>query len=191
VIRRLLAAWLVLAILCGFTVAAPVKNPDPLDIQPIANRFMFDGVQTKIEWEECGEINAYYWREARTVTMCTELLVLKPGAIRFILAHELAHGVITQRDVPYTSHHEAAADELATLMLIWMGRADDVHAAAEFWFEQGGDEDATDDHFSGHRRWFNLECLAYGATGEPKYGRCVEKYRRATRAWVHLLGMGQ
>jgi len=188
--KRLVAGLLTLLLLCGFTFQAPKPNPDPLDLNPVLNAFRFDGVETTVVWRTCRQLNAFYYPTARRVVLCNELRRLEPGAIRYILAHELAHGVIMQLDVPYTTHHEGAADELAALMLIWMGREADVVDGALFWAGMGRPENPFDDHFGDWRRANNLICLVEGSLddGLVETG-CIATYRRATRAWVKLLHM--
>jgi hypothetical protein len=186
VIRRLLTAWAILAVLLGGAAAGVDK--DPFDLTPVINAFRFDGVETRVTWETCGEINAYYFPSQRKVVLCTELQAFSPGVVRYILAHELSHAVIMQRDVAYTTSHEGAADELAALVLIWMGRDTDVLEGARFWATLGRPENPFDDHFGDVRRAWNMTCLVAGSRDDGIYSRgCTETYRRAVRAWVRLL----
>jgi hypothetical protein len=190
VIRRLLAAWAILAVLAGTTAAEP--PPDPLGLAPIVSMFNFDGTQTKVVWDDCGEVNAYYQNSTRTVTMCNELIgAMTPGAIRYVLAHELSHGVIMQLRVPYTGSHEAAADELAAVMLIATGRPEDVLRGAEFWASLGRDENPYDDHPGDNRRSFTLMCLVATSMELDPLRTCNADYDRSLSAWVKLLGMDQ
>lgn len=180
-VARLLACWALLGVLAGWT-----KLPnDPYGLQPVINAYEFDGVNTTVVWEECGETNAFYQHSRHKVTLCTELEPLGPAVIRFVLAHELAHGVIDQLDIPFTGLEETAADELAALVTIWMGHADDLHAAAGFWLTLNRPEDPMDSHPSDQRRFFTLACLLVGS--RTTEGACRDEYLRALHTWSKLL----
>jgi hypothetical protein len=181
---HLVCSFALLALLAGF-----IKNePDPYALGRVEAAFMFDGVRTTVTWRDCGVVNAYYYPAEKTVVMCNELKgAADAGTIRFILAHELSHSVIMQLEIPYTTHHEGAADELAALMLIWIGMDNDVWAAAEWWWGKGRDEDPADDHYGDKRRALNLACLVIGS--RPEGGGCTSQYRRAVKAWNRLLGL--
>ncbi len=184
-IRKLLLAWAVVLALTGFTWQ-PLRG-DPLELQPIMAAMLYDGVWTDVEWRDCGEVNAYYQPDRQTVVMCNELLPLKPAVIRTILAHELAHGVIRQRDIPFTTSEEGAADELSTYVLILMGRQDDLLEAAEWWLARGQQEDNPfDPHPSDARRALSMMCLAKGSQGlySPM---CTVSWPRVVAAWNRLL----
>lgn len=198
-VARLLACWAVLALLLGFT--APPR--DPLGLEPVIEMFRLPGVQVSVSWMPCGQANAFYsqrggmvWSptgvifiEPKSVVLCTELQSLvRPAAIRFILAHELAHAVIMQRDIPYTGSGETAADELAAVMLSVYDHRGDVIAMAEFFERMGGEDNAWDDHPAGERRGVALRCLAYGSMNAAPYG-CPVSWERVHRAWVQLLGV--
>jgi hypothetical protein len=177
-------AALAVAFLLGF--ADP--DPDPMGLDPIRRHMTYPGVEVTVVWADCNMVNALY--VGGVVVMCTELLgAVSPGTIRWIFAHEMAHAVIAQRDVPYTTHNEAAADELATLTLLWMGREDDVMEAATHWWSLGRAENPSDDHLGDQRRAVNLGCLALGRAIEGH--ACTNRYRRATRAWIRLLEMNE
>jgi len=167
-----------------FSCAAAPAEPD-FELDAIADAFRFEGVHTTYEWRDCGMVNAFYDPHRRHVLLCNELRDLEPGAVRYIFAHELSHGVIMQRGVPYTTSHEGAADELAALWLVVIGRADDVYAGARFWRGLGRDENPYDDHFSDLRRAHSLECIARGAQG--KSFMCTLEYRRIVKTWIRLL----
>jgi hypothetical protein len=176
--------------LLGVSPAAAGAKPDPYELQSVINSFQFDGVEVTVGWRKCGQVNAFYYYNAKRVVLCNELQKLPAGVIRYILAHELSHAVIMQLDVAYTTHHEGAADELAALMLIWTGREEDVLAGAVFWATLDRPEDPFDDHFGDMRRAVNLACLVAGSKDEGLSDLgCTGIYRRATRAWVRLLDL--
>lgn len=160
---------------------------DPYGLKPVVSAMMFDGVETEVVWRECGFVNAFYAPEARQVTLCTELRELGPGVIRFILAHELAHGVIIQRDLAFTGSSEWAADELAGLVLILMGYQQDVLDAADFWFARGTPETPTDPHLGADRRGWGLLCMV--ATKKFRVYDCDIDYGHVVKTWVKLLDL--
>lgn len=184
--KKLLAAWAMLACLMGATEPKPA---DPLRLEPIVSAFMFPGVDTAIRWDECGEVNAYYNYRDKQVTMCKELLDLDPGFVRFVLAHELAHGVIRQLNVAFTGSEEDAADELAAFVLGALEQADDVMAAADvFGSLEDGIDVPWDEHMAHSKRAYVLGCFAFaieGLTGEGS--ACEAKWRRLVRSWNYLL----
>lgn len=182
-IRRLILSWLVLLALTAFTW----RNPDPLDLNRVETAMMYPGVHTTIRWEKCGEVNAYYYPPEKVVIMCHELLSLRPSIIRYILAHELAHGVILQRGVPFTGSHEVAADELAALALINEGMSDDIMDAAKFWMDRGFPEIASDDHPGDAKRGYTLRCIAWSRDHVDYFGMCPRHYIDVARAWNQLL----
>ncbi len=185
--KRLIAAWAIMACLFGVAPAAP---RDPWGFTPVINMFRFDGVETTVKWDTCGQVNAYYQHRTKTVTMCTELRVLPAGVIRYILAHELSHAVIMQRNIAYTGSHEAAADELAAMMLVMMGYEEDILAGARFWLSMNRPESPWDDHPGDERRASNLLCMVW--TKEHREGAaaiCNTSYDRVVAAWVRLLAL--
>lgn len=184
-IRKLLLAWAIVLALTGFTYQ-PLKG-DPLDLAPVLSAMMYEGVWTNVEWRDCGEVNAFYQPERQTVVMCHELLPLPPAVIRTILAHELAHGVIRQRGIPYTTNEEGAADELATYVLLLSGRQQDVLDSAAWWIARGQEgDDPFDPHPSDARRALSMICLAKGSQGlySPM---CNVSWPRVVGAWNRLL----
>jgi Zn-dependent protease with chaperone function len=169
--------------------ASPAQ--DPLQLEPVVEMMRMPGVHTTIKWTQCGEVNAYYSPRTKSVTLCYELLSpdIDPAFVRFVLAHELAHGVIMQRDIPYTSLHEAAADELAAVMLLVYGDEEAVRAASSYWYGNNGDEDPWDPHPSDMRRAITLYCLAEGATHSPSLGCTGYEWQHSLAAWMKLLGL--
>lgn len=173
-IKRLLLAWGLLGVLTGWTKL----DRDPHNLQPIINAMQFDGVETTVSWEDCGQINAYYWPLKKHVYLCNELEGLPDGLIQFILAHELAHGVIYQRQIPITGSKEAAADELAAYIMHAMGRDREMLEAATWYAVMNTPEFPPDDHPSDIRRAWALMRLADGTS---------EYSRRVTWTWNYLL----
>lgn len=102
--------------------------------------------------EDCGEQNAHYIAETKTIRLCNELfsnvaaLWFDParteaanqqrilGAWRYVFFHELGHALIDLYDLPIAdSDEEDAVDDFSTLKLIEAGLTDDALSAAGFW----------------------------------------------------------
>ncbi len=187
-LRRLIACWVVLAMLCGFSAS----NTDPMGLNEIASMMNFDKTNTSWKWATVDEDpcqhgpNAGYLKGQ--VRMCDSLRIFPAGVVRFVFAHELAHGVIEQRDIPYTGSYETAADELATVMLIASGHVADVEAAANWLIEQGNNDNPFDPHGSDLRRGFQLLCYVKQHSGLTS-DACFVDLRHTTKAWVRLLEM--
>lgn len=177
-----LSRWLapLAAVLC-LSGAAEAK-----DLRDVMYAMRTPGVSTTVSWEDCGQVNAFYIISKRHVVLCNELKILPEPVIRYVLAHELAHGIIHQRDIPYTVSGEAAADELAGVMLLLYGDEEAVHSASLFWWTQGENNPPWDDHPDDDERGWRLGELWAGY-----HGRTEELwwyFRRATAAWFRLLG---
>ncbi len=181
--KLLLTCWLLLAVLSG--VAAGVAPQ--VDLRPTVAAMRTNGVSVTVVWETCGVPNAAYVIGTKTIIMCHELLLLPEGVARAAFAHEYAHAIIRQLDLPYTGSEEAAADELAAVKLIAAGQTADVIAVARFWALLNQPEDPTDDHPSSARRFFTMGCLAVGS--ERPESACGETYTRARAAWGRLLAL--
>ncbi len=176
-------------ILTGVLALAPLSpTPDEFDLAVVAEEMRVPGVLTTWHWEDCGQVNAYYYPRRKDVTLCNELREFGPGVVRFIFAHELAHGIIRQRGIAYTGSEEVAADELAAVVLAINHRVEDVEAAAEFFNEHVGESSPWDPHPSGPRRYFTLSCLADQSQGKYPW-LCDSDYGwlRALSSWTRLL----
>jgi putative metallopeptidase DUF4344 len=171
-IKRMVAAWLLLGVLLGWTN----MKPDPYGLQPVINAFQYDGVDTRVVWRECGEVNAYYIPARQEVVLCTELELLRltPGVMQHVVAHELAHGVIVQRNIPYTGSGEVAADELSSYVLHAMGYDQALREAARWYALRNEVVPPYDDHPSDMKRAVMLMEIAEGSP-------------RVTWTWNYLL----
>lgn len=123
-----------------------------------------------ITMTECGEANAFYTPEKKTVALCYELIdelsdmfladakskqeeesagQAIAGATMFTLYHELGHAMIDVYDLPITGKEEDAVDQLATILLVEggdEGEAAALNGAISFMSEgsaagEGEDED--------------------------------------------------
>lgn len=145
-----------------------------------------------VSFEECGEQNAYYNTESRSITMCYELftqlgeMFADPdstdeevgqailGAAFFIFLHEFGHGLVDLLDLPITGKEEDAVDDFATLVLINAG--EDMAAASAIshfgtladQYESGdsGDLAFWDEHSLNAQRVYSITCLLYGSDPE-------------------------
>lgn len=89
-----------------------------------------------ITFKECGEVNAYWQPQTRTINMCYELMEyfaqtfrgnaqteeelerLVSDATTFTFFHELGHGLVDILKLPATGKEEDAVDQLSTFVLL-------------------------------------------------------------------------
>lgn len=145
-------------------------------------------VHIEVEVKTCGQENAFYYPDTRTITFCTEMMKYG-GAARFFLAHEIAHAYIVQLDLPFTGSHEAAADELASYLLIKAGMAKDVRAAGRYWREQAvlSNVPGYADHPDHDQRGWTMSCLADEALKVPTSIFCRGDLARVQHNWARIL----
>lgn len=149
----------------------------------------------RVVLKDCGEINAFYDPNAKSVFMCYELFdhftdIFMRGetqqeredgagkavaALVFAFYHELGHALIDVYDLPVTGREEDAVDQLATVLLLetWEGEDSElaILSSAE-WFELDASEredeaDMSDEHALDEQRYYNLVCWTYGS--DPEY----------------------
>lgn len=163
---------------------APAKN----DIEKVVDEMTLPGMTVGVLVTECGTVNAAYYPPARTLIVCKELLLVTPKpALRFIVAHEMAHAIIHQLDIPVPGSEEAAADEMAAVALLTDGDREAVLAAA-LWMEgKGGDEDVWDAHQSDRKRAAVLMCLEDGSEDSPMLPECQAQLAHAAYVWRRLI----
>lgn len=93
-----------------------------------------------LRYAECGEANAFYDPETRTISLCFELIeqlaedfgrhlddddelaTAVAGAYIFIALHEVGHALVDVLELPITGREEDAVDQLSAWLLI--GEAD-------------------------------------------------------------------
>lgn len=200
----ILISWLILIALFGVYKPAEAGprityESDPLedvarsiDIEPIVWAMSYEGAEgVKVQWGRCGEANAFYFMAHSLVGLCYELIERgdSPEFIQWVVAHEMAHAVVSRKGLPIVGSREVAADELATLVLLWTGRRHVVIGAIEHFINHGLASpylNPTDEHTHNLQRGFSLLCLLAGM--ERKDPSCQVKYDRATWAWNVLLG---
>lgn len=166
-------------------------DPAPLvtrtELERLFRQLIDPRLEVTLEFKKCGFENAFYDPDSRSVLICTEMLDYP--AVRFFLAHEVAHAYIVQLDVPFTGSHEAAADELAAVLLFRMGRAVDVAHAAAYWMRASldGNVPGWADHPDNDQRYWRLSCLAREAAGALLPPFCRSDLARVDTTWTRLL----
>jgi hypothetical protein len=135
---------------------------------------------------ECGQPNAFYRPEQRTIVLCYELLEdvgnsvrtdfrgssfetmgdVVGGTLMFVTFHELGHALVHVLDVPIFAREEDVADAISTyFMLHFQNRMSAIVGAG--WFNDRGAAQLTNQQFGnehslGPQRKFNVMCLAVG-----------------------------
>ena len=139
--------------------------------------------------KDCGEVNAYYSPEDRSVTVCYELMehfykIFKStgkndqaaydkmfDAVRFAFLHELGHALMDAYKLPVIGNEEDAADRCSSyICLTELGdegvRA--VMAAADAFAIESKDSSPNsrsmaDEHLLQEQRFYNTLCMIYGS----------------------------
>ena len=143
----------------------------------------------KVNFSECGQANAFYDPNRRSISMCYELVEsfydifrdeednqeelddAVAGATVFVFFHELGHALVDVLDLPVTGKEEDAVDQLS-LFVLTDGTDDGEKAALDGarMFLMEGDEEGTkiddlpfwDEHSLGQQRFYNIICGVYG-----------------------------
>eukprot|EP01030_Chromulinospumella_sphaerica_P010870 gene10870-10674_t len=132
------------------------------------------------------------------------------GTLRFVILHELGHGLVHLYDLPVLGREEDAADRFATF---WMSPdsqgedGTDAVAAMEWWLASARQSDISrdqlpwwDEHGMDEQRAYQIACLLYGASPEdfgPLAGRmgipersrrrCLNETAQNNASWSKLL----
>lgn len=156
---------------------------------------------------DCGETNAFYNPNERTVTICYELMeyyykLFKAAgqtneeaaknmhnAVRFAFLHEVGHALIDAYRLPLTGNEEDAADRCSayiSLEEIPDGARYVLAAADAFAVESklsgARSRNLADEHLLQEQRFYNSLCMIYGSN-PAKYANIVGgKYLPETRA---------
>lgn len=140
-----------------------------------------------INYDECGEPNAYYDLRRHQIVICQELFsdldeIFKAkyrraaartravnDAAAFIFYHELGHALVHVYDLPIRENEEDAVDKLSTLILADgsdEGAEMALHGAESFGLLGDENEDERqnfwDEHSLNSQRYHNINCLVYG-----------------------------
>ena len=169
------------------------------DITDSLNEALALPTDVNVTFKDCGQPNAWYQSNTKTITMCYEFMEffydkaiemgkseedangIMIGATLFFFFHELGHCLIDVFDLPATGREEDSVDQLSTYIL--MDELDEEgHASAgagALMFkamsenEQASEGSYADEHSLSSQRYYNLICWMYGRDGE-KYGFVVE-----------------
>jgi hypothetical protein len=130
----------------------------------------------------CGQPNAYWAPDQKTLVVCyelfeymgevfrsevnseQELLETILGGIEFIFYHELGHALVDTFEIPYTGRQEDAVDQFSTILLLSQGKANSVMAGANFFGNSKGSQTPFwDEHSLDEQRFYDIVCLIYGS----------------------------
>jgi Putative metallopeptidase len=153
---------------------------------------------------ECGEANAFYDPNTRSLSMCYELLnqiasVANDGQSTeqelgdrivgtwlFVFFHELGHGLVDMYDLPITGREEDSVDDFSTVLMVQAGLEEYVLHAAEYWAATGSnmfdDLNFADEHSLNQQRFYNILCLVYGSNPRAYDGLVTNGYLPEARA---------
>jgi hypothetical protein len=137
-------------------------------------------------WIPCWTENAWFYLPAGPIVLCLEL----GDEAVFVAAHEAAHALIVQMDMspdgpdPVKANlaHERAADDLATIFLVEMGREANAVEGAK-WFMEDMDVPAGGSHPSHRDRAGRILCLLEGSDGRGSL-ECSLLYTRVWNYWA-------
>lgn len=162
------------------------------------NDFLALPQDIKLSVAECGQPNAFYHPDSRSITLCYELIDelveqavelelddeetenFIAGSIIFVTLHEVGHALVHVLELPVTGKEEDAVDQLAAVLLMDSSENEkefnenaDLMSNAALWFgvDEPADvdeEDYADEHSLNPQRYYNLMCWIYGAN--PKAG---------------------
>jgi hypothetical protein len=209
------ATLLLCAILtCSNLQAAAAVNtlsttyePAPGELQTIARQAqsgrVLEGWRAEIEqlnlqppltlrliMRSCGEANAYYDSEAKSIVYCYEELLTAQATLSnhadklsaeevqlfaagwrdSVFFHELGHALIDQLEIPMLGREEDVADQISTY--IWVHREDSeaiLNGTIYSFSEQDAEVDEetlADTHSLNAQRYYNVMCWVYGADPE-------------------------
>ncbi len=182
----------------GFSPITKAKNPKkviPKEIKDLLQGIAdpLNGIialpfDVYLNFDECGEPNAFYSSATKEITMCyefvndfekefkkvskseAELDSMVDGATAFFFFHELGHCLIDVWDLPATGREEDAVDQLSMIILLDGTKegAEMVGSGALFFqlvsAETGSGELAFwDVHSVNQQRFYNMLCLLYGS----------------------------
>ncbi|MFV0389747.1 MAG: DUF4344 domain-containing metallopeptidase [Pyrinomonadaceae bacterium] len=140
-----------------------------------------------LNFDTCGEPNAFYNPNAKEITMCYEFLTqfdqvfsqissnpeevrsMSAGAMMVFFFHELGHCLIDAWDLPTTGREEDAVDQLATVLLLGSDEGDKSVMSAVLFFNvisQGNrrsDLAFWDEHSLDQQRFYDMLCLTFGS----------------------------
>lgn len=135
----------------------------------------------KLKTDACGQSNAFYDPNTRTITLCLELVDLTQrkaalvsrskqeqarlvgGSILLVLAHEFAHAMVHAYHLPITGREEDFADQLS-LYTIHHTKGSKYGISAALLTHNGSGDNVTDLHSLDSQRRVSIICWAWGAS---------------------------
>lgn len=182
----------------GFSPKTKAKNPKkviPKEFRELLqetadslNKIIALPYDVYLNFDECGQANAFYSSDTKEITMCYEFLVdfaeafstisededqiadMVGGATVFFFFHELGHCLIDVWDLPATGREEDAVDQLAMVILL-DGTPEGqnmVLNGARFFALNSEEGEAGNLAFWGvhsfnQQRFYDILCLVYGS----------------------------
>ncbi len=185
----------------GFSPTTKSKNPDKILPKEIAqileeitrplNETIGLPFDVYLNFDQCGEPNAFYSPETKEITMCVEFMEtfeetfreisqnqveideMTSGTTAFFFFHELGHCLIDVWDLPATGREEDAVDQLAVWILLdGTPEGEDMVLSAAIFFdlfsanETKGNLPFWGEHSFNKQRFYNTLCLTYGSNPE-------------------------
>jgi len=154
----------------------------------------------QVTFKDCGEVNAWYQSNTKTITFCYEFMEffrekalemgkseedannIMIGATLFFFFHELGHCLIDVYDLPATGREEDSVDQLSTYIL--MDEQDEIGkgsaGAGVLMFKAMSENEEpsagsfADEHSLSSQRFYNVACWMYGRD-QSEYGFFVEE----------------
>jgi hypothetical protein len=175
-----------------FPAPAPPRTAAELAYEQVeVLEYMLQGTpaeDTIIIWGPCWQENAFFWPPEGPIVLCLELN--SDGV--FVAAHEGAHALIIRMGmdpagpdfVERRLAHERAADDLATLFLIEMGKQDEVLQGVRWFMRHWEGPRKTGAHPLSQDRARRMLCLLDGSE-EPDHvwTPCAVLYRNTWYYW--------
>ena len=182
----------------GFSPATLKKNPKKVmdkevadslvEITKTLNEIIALPYDVYLNFDKCGEPNAFYNPEVKEITMCYEFLDnfdqsfkrisknqaqiddMSGNAMIVFFFHELGHCLIDVWDLPTTGREEDAVDQLAMFVLLdGTPEGEDMVLSAATYFSivssERSDEEPVfwDEHSLDQQRFYDMLCLTYGS----------------------------
>ncbi len=168
------------------------QNADLPELIAEINRVLSLPNDIPVVFESCGQANAFYIPDSRSISMCYELVQAFAehfegsgldqassaeailGSTAFIMLHEIGHALVHNLDIPITGREEDAVDDLAALVALQFDSegqdavfsiVESFAALAEADFERGGIA-FHGEHSLSAQRMYNIMCILYGSNPE-------------------------
>ncbi len=183
----------------GFSPATLKKNPKKIMDKEVAqallevtaplNELLALPYDVYLNFDECGEPNAFYNPQTKEITMCYEFLAdfeeafktvtnnqdeidgMSESAMVVFLFHELGHCLIDVWDLPTTGREEDTVDQLAIFLILdGTPEGEQMVLSAATYFaitsEQNEELAFWGEHSLNQQRFYDMLCLTYGSNPE-------------------------